>query len=393
MSGSRMSARPAMAAKNTNAGSQKTQSAVQANMQLRHKFINGSLFVKKTLQQVNIVAGTSSYSIPLSNQGALVGVDLEFSINITNGATASTPNPGCPYNILSNVSFVDQSNITRHYLSGQGLFDYLNFRRPVGAGVFGTSYTPLEGGGNYAGIAYPVAGNMAANATQTLKFLLHIPISKSKYNTTGMVLLQTGNQNQPAVINFTLSNLIGGQGNSPFNEPFTITGGSVIPHQLYWQPINNVEAPPIDTKVQWVLFETGQDTTNLSPGMEKQILFQMQFKTYGVGIRYFNGSTFSLGGADMTSVIEKNMGGTFFIDDTDPLLRYLYYRNKHSAEGAPGMYWFDYSERPLQYEAIGIYEADLTPLTVNAGAYTTQLYDWLKVPSDLLSLPGGSQIG
>lgn len=374
--------------------SQQQISVVGQNMLLRSAFTANSLFVKKTLPSVPLVAGVSNYAIPLNNQGALVGLDLECSFLLTNGATANVANPGSPYSLLSNINFVDQSNVTRHNLSGLAMWDYLNFNRGGAGGVpaYNGALSLAEGGGNVGNIAYPVCGNMAANGTQTVKFLLHVPIAKSKYNTTGMVLLQTGNQNQPAVLNVTLTPYTGGAGNGPFTEPFTFTSGTITVHQLYWQPQGGAVAPPLDTQVQWALTETAQDNTNLIAGAIKEVQFQTQYKTSAVGIRYYNGSAFTFG-TDMTSVIEKTLGGTFYLDDDDPNLRFMRYRNARGFDCSPGLYWFDYRNNPLQYQAVGIYQADFVPATVNAGAYMTYLYDWLKVPSQLAALPGASQLG
>jgi hypothetical protein len=390
-------ATPATQSQASGAAAQKQVNAWQQNLQMRAAFIKSSIFVKKTLPAVSLVSGTSQYTIPLNNQGGLVGIDLEVTINITNGATATnTANPGAPYNFITNFNFVDQSNVTRHNLSMQGMFDYLNFRQGNGGAPYNASVALAEGGASYGNIVQPLSPNMTVAATNyTVQFLMHIPISKSKTDTMGMVMLQTGNQNQPAVLNLTLSSLTAGAGNGPYPHAWTYqaAAGTIVPHQLYWQPQAGAVPPPIDTGCQWVLFETGPDSTNLTVGLLKQVLFQTQFQTKAIGIRYYNGAAYTFG-TDMTSVIEKTLGGTFWVDDDNPTLRFLRFRNMRGFECSPGLYWFDYRQQGgIQYQAVGIYEADFTPSVVNAGAYMTQLYDWLKVPSQLAQLPGGSQIG
>jgi hypothetical protein len=367
------------------------QSPMAHNNAIRANFIKNSYTMYKTLSSVPIVAGTAAYAIPLNNQGALVALDVEFVINITAGAAALTPNPGAPYNFVSNYNFVDQSNVQRHNVSGQGLWDYLS-RKTDNGYPFGASEAFASGGGSYPvntlDFSVPTP---AAAGTGVVRFWQRVPISRSMVDTRGMVLLQTGNQNQPAVLNITLTSQIAGQGNSPYNNAFTITGGSIIVHQIYYQPKTGVLAPPLDTKMQWALSETGQDNTNLIAGALKQVQFQTQYLTYAVGIRYYNGNGYTYG-TDMTSVIEKGTGGTLYINDDSPNLRFRRYRANHGTECAPGLYWFNYDTNPLQYKEVGVYEADFVPATVNAGAYITQLYDWLKVPDQLLTNAGAYQV-
>jgi hypothetical protein len=388
-----MSATTSAPSSSASSAAAKQANAWQQNLMLRQSFIKSSIFVKKTLPVVIVSPGVTQYAIPLNNQGALVGIDLEVTLHLTNGATANAPNVGSPYNFFSNINFVDQSNVTRHNLSGQGLFDYLNFRKSNPSVPYNAAAAFSEGGANYPAIPFPSTPSPAANAAFVVSFLIHIPISKSKTDLMGMVLLQTGNQNQPAVLNLTLNSFIAAGGPlSPYADAMVLNSGTITTHQLYWQPQGGAVAPPIDTGCQWVLFETGQDNTNLSVGMLKQVLFQTQFQTKSIGIRYFNGNGFSTGN-DLTSVIEKTLGGTFFVDDDDPQLRFLRYRNMRGFDCAPGLYWFDYRmQGGIQYQAVGIYEADLVPSAVNAGAFITQLYDWLKIPSQLSQLPGGAQI-
>jgi hypothetical protein len=367
----------------------------QQNAALRAQFIANSFYIRKTLPTVVIVPGTYQYSIPLNNQGALVGIDIEVTVKTTQGASAGVPNAGCPYTFLSNINFVDQSNIVRHNLSGQGLFDYLNFKASASTGVAWAAATGLaSGGGSYPVVADPVVpASVTGGATGTYTFFMHLPIAKSRYNTTGMVLLQTGNNNQPAVLNLSFSQQIAGQGNSPISTAFVYAaGGSIIVHQNYYQPQAGAVAPPIDTNVQWALTETAGDSTNLVVGQTKNILFQTQFNTSAVAIRYYNGSTFN-GITDVTSIQQWSLGGSLLIDDDTPLMRYRRYRVQRGYDNAPGLFWFDYSNNPLLSAEVGIYQANFVPATVNAGAYVTQLYDWLKLPQDLQTIPGANQIG
>lgn len=375
--------------------SQTTMTPQEQNSALRAQFIANSFYIRKALPSVAIIPGTYNYAIPLNNQGALVGLDVEVTIKTLQGAAAGVPNAGCPYNFISNLNFVDQSNVTRHNLSCQGLFDYLNFKAAASTGVpWDAASAFSSGGGAYPVLTDPlVPASVAAAGTGTYTFFIHIPIAKSRYNTTGMVLLQTGNQNQPALLNLSLSQILNGQGNSPLSTAFTYAaGGSFIVHQNYYQPQAGAVAPPIDTTVQWALTETNGDTTNLVPGLTKNILFQTQFNTAAVGIRYFNGTNFLLG-TDITSLQEWSLGGSLLINDDSPLMRYRRYRVQRGYDCAPGLYWFDYSNAPLLSTEVGIYQANLIPATVNAGAYITQLYDWLKLPASLATTPGASQIG
>src|SRR5271156_3026555 len=143
----------------------KQQNQWALNLQLRKAFTSSSLYVKKTLPSLVLAVGTTQYAIPLNNQGALVGIDLEFVLNLTNGATISNAAIGFPYNLISNYNFVDQSNVTRHNISGLAMFDYLNFRQDSGGIFYDANVAPQNGGGTYGSIAYPsTATAIAANA-------------------------------------------------------------------------------------------------------------------------------------------------------------------------------------------------------------------------------------
>lgn len=372
-------------------GSSSQPSPIAINAAQRATFIQNSMLVRKTLPVVTGAVNQTTYSIPLNNQGALLGVDLEFNIALT-AAGSGTPQNGAPYNLISNINFVDQSNITRHSLSGLGLVDYLihrgNAAAPWGMQAALSTNSPSHEQETFAD---PVVPNLAAG-TVNVKFWMHLPIAKSRMNTTGMVLLQTGNQNQPAVVNITLTPKIAAQGDSPYNLAFTYAAGTTITaHQVYYQPQAGAVAPQIDTQVQWALTETGADTTNLTVGQIKQILFQTQFPTSLVGIRYFNGTAYG-GIPDLTSILLKTLGGTFIVNDDSPTMFQRRAIVRKGFPNFPGLYWFDFAAAPIQYASVGVYEADLTPAVVNAGAYTTQLYDWLKLPAQLATLPGAAQL-
>lgn len=376
---------------NGGSSAQQQLTPMQQNDLLRRNFIANSMLVRKTLPVVALAAGQTTVAIPLNNQGALIGIDLEFNLNLT-AAGAGAAQAGSPYNLISNINFVDQSNITRHSLSGLGLIDYLMHRgNPAAPWGFQAALSTNSPSTLQETFADPVNPALI-NGTNAHKFWLHVPIAKSRFNTTGMVLLQTGNQNQPAVLNITFTNKIAAQGDSPFALAFTYAAGSTITvHQVYYQPQAGAVAPPVDTQVQWALTETGADTTNLTVGQIKQVLFQTQFPTSLVGIRYFNGTTYG-GIPDMTSILLKTLGGTFVIDDDSPTMRQRRNIIRRGFPNFPGLYWYDFTAAPLQYAAVGVYEADLTPAVVNAGAYITTLYDWIKLPAQLASLPGAQQL-
>lgn len=367
------------------------QNPVITNLQQRSAFIAGSKMIRKTLSTVTIAAGQSSYAIPLNNQGALIAIDLEVELNIS-AVAAAVPQAGAPYSFFSNINFVDQGNITRHSLSARALYDYMSFRSTKGS-PYNAAVSLAEGGATNGNISYPSVPSLAAGGTGTVKFLMHIPIAKSWTNTAGMVLLQTGNNNQPAVLNLTLTNKLAGTGDSPYSTAISITGGTITPHQCYYQPLmsGGLQAPQIDTTAQWALTESLNDTTNIQAAAQKQVLFQTQFLTSAVGIRYFNGTDFTFG-TDMTSVLLQANGGTFNLDDDDPQLRFLRYRNARGFDCAPGLYWFDFQNSPLLDAQVGVYSATFDIATAGSGSYMNYLYDWLKMPTQLYGLPGISQI-
>lgn len=375
----------------SNSQQSQQMSAMQTNLQQRAAFLANSKRVRKTLPTVNVVSGQSNYAIPLNNQGVLYGLDIEVTLDITAGAAAAAPNVGAPYNFFDNLNFVDQQGITRHNLSGRFLYDWLSFRS-TRAAPFNASVSLAEGGGNVTGPAYPAAPSLAASGTGTVKFLLHMPIAKGWMNPVGGVVLQTGNQNQPAVLNLQLTNKLAGQADGPYNASISITGGSFVVHQCYWQPLAGAAVPMLDTSLQWALTQSQNDTTNIATGMQKQVNFQTQFLTSAVGIRFFNGTGFTYG-TDISSVLLQSNGGTFNLDDDEPLLRYLRYRNGRGFDCAPGLYWFDFSDAPLLDAAVGVYSATFNITTAGSGSYMQYLYDWLKVPTALQSVPGINQIG
>jgi hypothetical protein len=365
---------------------------VAMNLAQRQAFIANSKQIRKTLATVSVVPGQSNYAIPLNNQGALIAVDLLVTLNLTNDSStaAADPQVGAPYSFFSNINFVDQGNVTRHNLSGRFLYDYMALRS-MRAAPYGSAVSLAEGGAEIPPISYPGVPSLAASGTGTVTFMLHVPIAKGWNNTAGMIELQTGNQNQPANLNLTLTNKLNGTPDSPYSQKVTITGGTIVPQQLYYQPLTGTVAPQIDTSVQWALTQSQPDTTNVLTGVQKQVDFQTQFLTSCVGIRYFNGDGYDVD-TSISSVLLQANGGTFNMDDSTPLARFLRYRNSPGFDCAPGLFWFDFQNSPLITQAVGVFSATFDIVTANTGAYMEYFYDWLKVGNQYLSLPGISQI-
>lgn len=371
---------------NSQTAVQSALTAQQTNLAQRAAFIANSLHVRKTLNNsVTITQGNPNYSIPLVSVGLLTGVDLIFTINVTNpsATTAVTPQVDAPYNLIQSIGFIDQGSLQRSQMSGAALWEYLSFESGL---PFDSAVSLSEGGGFIVPLADPsVPANIAAGANATITFWLHLPVSKSKTNLSGAVLLQTGQNSTPAVVNINLAAVTGGVGNSAFSGPVTITGGTIQVVQNYWLPlVSNIVYPAGDLSTVNYLWETNGDSTNLIAGLQKEIPLQVQYETLLVRIKYFNGSAYTFG-TDMAKI--ENWLGTTLIDDDSPTMRFRRYRRTHGYDASPGSYWADYRANPIQNANLGLMLFKMTPSVVNANAQVNQFYQQMRPISSF----GGAQ--
>lgn len=363
-------------------GTQNVSPVVQ-NAQNRANLIANSKYTRRrNANTITITADQQTYTIPLRSLNLLTSVDLDITLNVTCGSTAAKPQVGSPYSAIKRVGFVDQASVQRSSLTGRGLYDLLAM---LGAGApYNSVYTFAEGGADIPAIAKPAVPALAANATGTVSFRLHVPVSKSATDLTGAVLLQTGQNATPATIELTLESVLGGAATSLYDNTVTLNSGTIVVRQNSWQPLAAVSYPALDLSTINYMWETSQDSSNLVVSQEKEIPLQIQYPTDLVGIRYFNGSAFSQGG-DMAKV--EDWLGNILLNDSTPDERYTDYRLAHHYDCAPGLYWGDFRSAPLLNANLGLYLMRMTPSTVNAGAWVTQLYRQTRS----ISGAGGSQ--
>lgn len=344
--------------------------AQRQNAQMRAAYIAASQFFRvNQTNSTNITQTQQNYQMPLQSQGLLTSVDLEFSLTIANsGATAALLNYGAPYSFISQISFVDQGSQKRSQISGLSLFRLLNqtINRNFPWGGEG-----VQNNGQYVtDFSYPVlplsvpAASGATPGTATYTFRISLPVSVSRMDTTGAVLLQTSQNATAANVLFTLQQL-SGAATSPFTGgTLSIQSGTVKMRQNYWQPFGNAVAPPLDIQTINYLWESSPDFTNLVSGTVKEIPLQIQYPTDLVGFTYYNGSSFEYG-SDMASV-EEWIGNTT-INNATPTQRYLDYRLTNGFDDLPGNYMFDYRLKPLSNQMLGTYTIRFQPNSAIAG--------------------------
>lgn len=348
--------------------------AKEQNDAMRTAYIASSQFFK--IRQTNSTVVNSqqqNYQLPLTSLGLVTSIDLEFDIVVANsGAVPATLNYGAPYTFLNQISFVDQGSLIRSQLSGLSLFRLLNLTTlhdfPWGGeGV-------QNNGQIVQSLDYPnlpasvPAASGTTPGTAEFTFRIQLPVSISRMNTTGAVLMQTSQNSTAANVKFTLAQLCGAP-LSPFSGPsaasVTIQSGSVRMRQNYWQPFNNASVPPLDVQTINYLWEAAQDTTNLVAGTQKEIPLQIQYPTDIVGLTYYNGNSFEYG-SDM-STMEEWIGNTI-INNSNPIDRYYDYRLARGFDDLAGCYTFDYRMKPLSNQMLGTYTIKFQPNTAVAGS-------------------------
>ena len=354
----------------------------QANIDARNNLIANSIYTRKRQANVTNIDPNSNpsltYSIPLQSIGLITSVDLDITLNFTAGATAATPNVGAPYNSIQNVGFVDQSSIQRSSLSGRMLYDLMSM---LTGGINGVSpwnaaIALSQGGGEIPTISFPAIPNIAANGNGTVKFRLHLPIARSSYDLTGGVILQTGQNNTPAVVNLNLATVFGGTAETLYDNAVTLTSGTISVRQNYWTMMNpGIALPALDLASINYMWETAADSSNLVAGQQKEVQLQIQYTTDLVEVRYFNGTTYEQGGD--ISYFEDWLGN-FLVNDSSPNQRYQDYRLNHGYDAAPGLYWGDFRNNPIKNANLGLYLWKITPSSVNANAKINTFYRQIR---------------
>lgn len=357
---------------------QQAQQIRQQNKLMRANFIASSKYLRiNQTNATNLVAGTNDYQIPLQSLGFLTSVDLEFNFTISNtGTAAATLQPLAPFSFLSQISFVDQGSLTRSQISGPALLEILNALTTQGFPWSASAV--LNNGPVTSSLNYPLLpATIPAGASATYTFRIHLPVSRSKMDLTGGVLLQTSQNSTAANVKFSLAPLTGTP-SSPFgmggsNIVLAMTSGTVSMRQNYWQPFNNVDVPPLDVQTVNYMWETSPDTTNLVTGMVKEIPLQIQYSTDMVGLSFYNGGSFTFG-TDIATM-EEWLGNTRLTNST-PTQRYLDYRLARGFDENMGRYLFDYRMQPLLNQMLGTFTIRFQPEapTVQGSAFVRSWY-------------------
>lgn len=339
--------------------------------QVRANYIANALRRSVDLPRQNFALG-STLQFPLPHSGVPTHVMLDFqgTLAITGTGGSLALSAKAPFNVFSNVTFIDYLGTTRVNASGYKLYQREIATRyaydpsnPIDSQAYSnTLYAASIGGGTGAAGSYP------------MNFSVLVPISLHEDTTEGSLpfTLPEG-QN---VISITLpASLTGSNLDSPIIQTtagFTVTlTGTVGATYYYFDGKLGVPLPVADFQIVHEL-RTIRDSSNLNAGATKTFSLPTQ-RTYYMALQdlVLNGNLDTL---DITRIRFLVDGNT--PEKNEPLYSYLRRIRQKSGRDFPvGMIAFQWWNKPWTPADYGSLE---TALDIANGA-TTSGYSYTEV--------------
>jgi hypothetical protein len=354
----------------------------QLNMGARMTLLSQGLAFTKQLPgitQGNPILG-QTVRIPLDRTGIVTGVTLLFTVPIDVTA-AATQSPFGPYNIVSDIQYIDFAGVKHVDATGWQLhfLTAMKARRAIGQSAknYG-ALTLTETGIDTDLLSLPTAtGN--ANAY----FALYVPLA---YNATGdlrgAVLAQTDRGEH--YLNVTFANALVSA--DPWVAPYTAgtatlqtgTTISVAAFQHYLMPQGGVSPnnlPMIDLSTIYEIQGNLFDNTNIVAGQPKYVNWPNNRAIMSAS-HFFDqaGTGGTLNGTDLTKLTLLVNGNTN-VRELSPALLRLQQRDHMGYDFPPGVYYIGARSQPVTTQLFGNVQTKLDIATGGAGSYLSSMFE------------------
>lgn len=375
--------------------SSKTASMQAVNAQARQLVLQQGVRSRLMLASQTVsnpASGNNVINIPLQNSGLITGflirVDGTIANNGASGSASLTPTYYCLQNVLTNVTLVDYNNYQRINTDGVHLSNLMTIkrRRP-----FGTMMSPS--GINDRPFNQPdlfsYSSSIAPGSTGTIRTYYYVPLTPGKYDLTGaLVGMQINNQatlaltiNPAPVANGTDATFAVYNGNAGAWTSVTVTVYQdtivSIPQDANGQYI----LPPLDINQVYELKK--QVNTGLAVGSDYYIQVP-NFRQFRSAMVLFDNGGGENNGTDLNyiAMTTANFFTPYKVDAIDHIIRQT---EMIDYPFPPGLYVFDWSDKPIDTAVYGNQALIFNPSVVNTGSQLITYWEDTGLASLMLS--------
>lgn len=359
-----------------------TQNPALQNMQAADLLLRTGLAFCKRLP--GIVQGTAlpgnTVRVPLDRTGIVTGVTLFITVPLDITA-AATQSPFGPYNIVSDVQYVDFANVKHVDCTGWQLhfINAIKARRALAQSAKNAGYIT----GSETGIDTNLLALPTAVANANAYFTLYVPLAiDARSDLRGSILAQTDRGDHYLNLSFC-NNLVGAD---PYLSPYTagtvaMQAGKDITvdvFQHYIMPqgdILNTPLPMIDLSTVYELKGNISDSSNINAGQNKYLNWDNN-RAVMSATHFFDqaGAGGTLNGADVSRIVLLVNGNTYVKDYTPQMMR-LMQRDMLGYDMPSGVYYFGARHQPVTTQLYGNVQSVFSISTAGAGSYFSTMFE------------------
>ena len=352
------------------------QQAVAQNRQMRTAVVKNSVDLVQQIYSntfTNYVAGQAyMINVPVRNVGLLKRFWVEIVATVAQSAAETQTKTALgAANFFSQVILTDLNNQTRVSTTGWHLHFLATVRRTLAFGAAFTNSDPSGIGQNWGLMTTP----SPVTTAQTLKWFYEIPVSYSDTDLTGAIWMNVLNatSNLQLTVNPNFFVASGSDATQAVYQSSTATLGkittftvTVYQNSLDQLPQVNgqVLLPPMDLQMVYLIQNT--NVAGLTAGNDQALPYANWRNFLSTFVIYDNNGTLNLG-TDMNYLALQSANFTN-IFKVDPFMLSLLTRTKINDDFAPGVYYIDTRNKPINTQQYGNFSLVLNPSSVGGAA-------------------------
>ena len=352
------------------------QQAVAQNRQMRAAVVKNSVDLVQQIYSntfTNYVAGQAfTINVPVRNVGLLKRFWVEIVATVAQSAAETQTKTALgAANFFSQVILTDLNNQTRVSTTGWHLHFLATVRRTLAFGAAFTNSDPSGIGQNWGLMTTP----SPVTTAQTLKWFYEIPVSYSDTDLTGAIWMNVLNatSNLQLTVNPNFFVASGSDATQAVYQSSTATLGkittftiTVYQNSLDQLPQVNgqVLLPPMDLQMVYLIQNT--NVAGLTAGNDQSLPYANWRNFLSTFVIYDNNGTLNLG-TDMNYLALQSANFTN-IFKVDPFMLSLLTRTKINDDFAPGVYYIDTRNKPINTQQYGNFSLVLNPSSVGGAA-------------------------
>lgn len=329
----------------------------------------------------SIVPGTL-VNVVLRNVGLVKRIVLKITGTITAGATSTqTLTKLGLANLVSNFTFYDLANNTRINTTGWHLVARSSAQRKRVWGSAATTDTPFGYGNNYN--ANKASATIAATVASTFTIFYEVPFVRTDDDLRGVIFGDTTQATMQLQVTFNPSMFVASTGDptsavyqSAGSDLATLSGVVVTAYQNYLDQGPRTQdgvplSPGQDVGTAYVLTQTVSGLPVANQLNATNFINQRQFLSL---VAIYDNAGVQNAGTDITTFQIASANFTQ-IRNLDPIMQALMGRIKVGDDFPTSMYYFDFSDRPIDTVQYGNMQFIVQPSSVG-GATANFLFGW-----------------